>query len=461
MKYVKKMAYWMYALLEKQKMLSENILYNQQVREDLKLLTPARDVVKRQKEYVVDKLALCILILLAGGFLSLVLWIKDIQNTTIGDNLLYRKEYGQGDVITNLVAASQDEAIKIPFVLEEKSYTRQELNQLYEKFLPQLMQKILGENSSLDKVTYDLVLVTELEEYPFSITWTADLVYIDDRGVLLKEVLEKPAVTELTAQIRCGEYEIIEKIPCVIYNRAKPISLEEKLALYLSQQQEKTKEDSTFLLPQEYEGTELNWAREREYIALLVFLLTPVFAIVIFFCKDKDLHKLIEEREEEMRLDYPEIVSKLALYIGAGMTVQNAWNRIAYEYQKKKKRTPKETTKDKKINVQERYAYEEMLIAVRELESGQSPIKVYESFGRRCRIPCYTKLATLITQNVRKGSANLAVTLQQEAQNAFQERKHTARKLGEKAGTKMLVPMMLLLVMVMVIILVPAFMNQI
>ena len=38
----------------------------------------------------------------------------------------------------------------------------------------------------------------------------------------------------------------------------------------------------------------------------------------------------------------------------------------------------------------------------------------------------------------------------------LEERKHTARKLGEKAGTKMLVPMMMLLGIVMVIITVPA-----
>lgn len=46
--------------------------------------------------------------------------------------------------------------------------------------------------------------------------------------------------------------------------------------------------------------------------------------------------------------------------------------------------------------------------------------------------------------------------LQQEAEHAFEERKRNARELGEKAGTRLLLPMMLMLVVVMVLIMVPA-----
>ena len=65
----------------------------------------------------------------------------------------------------------------------------------------------------------------------------------------------------------------------------------------------------------------------------------------------------------------------------------------------------------------------------------------------------------MLSQNVRKGAANLAILLREEAANAFEERKHMARRLGEKAGTKLLVPMMMLLGMIMVIIMVPAFQS--
>jgi len=39
---------------------------------------------------------------------------------------------------------------------------------------------------------------------------------------------------------------------------------------------------------------------------------------------------------------------------------------------------------------------------------------------------------------------------------AFEQRKHQARRMGEKAGTKLLVPLFLLLGVVMVMIMLPA-----
>ena len=45
----------------------------------------------------------------------------------------------------------------------------------------------------------------------------------------------------------------------------------------------------------------------------------------------------------------------------------------------------------------------------------------------------------------------------EEASNAFEERKHSARKQGEQAGTKLLIPMMMLLGITMITIMVPAF----
>lgn len=49
--------------------------------------------------------------------------------------------------------------------------------------------------------------------------------------------------------------------------------------------------------------------------------------------------------------------------------------------------------------------------------------------------------------------------LEQEATASFTERKNNARKLGEKAGTKLLFPMLLMLGIVLVILMVPAFLS--
>ena len=129
------------------------------------------------------------------------------------------------------------------------------------------------------------------------------------------------------------------------------------------------------------------------------------------------------------------------------MTVQNAWKRVVWEYQKNQ-------------NKKKRYAYEEMIIAVREMDNGLAAEKAFENFGRRCKQASYRKLATLLSQYLKKGGTSIGIQLQQESANAFEERKQQVRQLGEKAGTKLLAPMLLLLFMVMIVILVPAFINQ-
>ena len=51
------------------------------------------------------------------------------------------------------------------------------------------------------------------------------------------------------------------------------------------------------------------------------------------------------------------------------------------------------------------------------------------------------------------------IILEEEAAEAFEERKADARKLGEEAGTKLLLPMGIMLIVVMIIVIVPAFLS--
>lgn len=69
------------------------------------------------------------------------------------------------------------------------------------------------------------------------------------------------------------------------------------------------------------------------------------------------------------------------------------------------------------------------------------------------------KFGSLLSQNLKKGSRGLVELLEQEAENGMEERKSLARKLGEEAGTKLLLPMLLMLILVIVILMVPAILS--
>lgn len=71
-----KIAQKLYQWLEQLPHKPDWLLYNGNVREDILALEPTADVTRRQRQYVIEKLSLCCLIMAAGVFLSLVVWIK-------------------------------------------------------------------------------------------------------------------------------------------------------------------------------------------------------------------------------------------------------------------------------------------------------------------------------------------------------------------------------------------------
>lgn len=441
-----KLGKWLYEKLESMNQKPDRILHNSAVREDLQTLEPAGNTPKRQKEYVIKKLSVCILIVLCGVGLSAVLWIKEGLDTEIADNRINRNLYGDGTRRVSLVADDGEKDYDIAIDIEEKSYTQKELMEMAERMLPVLENSMLGENESFDRVEYDLRLVKSMEGYPFGVEWHVDEEYMDYDGRLVNDRLDTPRLVEVTAVLSCESFEMEHTMAMKLYSKAVQPDEAALIERRVKQEEQDSRESEDMTLPSEIGDRSISWSYKRSYNGLLFLAATPILVLFVYFSHDRDLHRQVEDREEQMRLDYPEIVSSLALLIGAGMTVPNAWGKIARDYKDRKEE-----------NGRKKYAYEEMLLTVYEMESGVTQANAYERFGRRCRIPSYNKLSTMLSQNIRKGAANLPVLLREEAADAFEERKHMARKLGEKAGTKLLLPMMMLLGITMLIIMVPAF----
>ena len=167
-----------------------------------------------------------------------------------------------------------------------------------------------------------------------------------------------------------------------------------------------------------------------------------------FVMKDKELKQKIDDRNAKLIREYPGIVSQIVLYLGAGMTMRNIFSKLSENYASKRKKGAPMS-----------YAYEELTKSTREMKMGKSETAVYEDFGRRCGGQQYTRLSTLLSQNLRKGNSELLKLLSEESEKAFDDRLDLARKAGEEAGTRLLLPMILMLLIVMIIIMIPAYMT--
>ena len=132
------------------------------------------------------------------------------------------------------------------------------------------------------------------------------------------------------------------------------------------------------------------------------------------------------------------------LRIGAGLSVKETMIRIHREL--------KENAPDSSL-------YEELNYAVNGLNAGRDEKTVYTEMGRSTGVEEYSRLMTLICRNIERGNSNLLELLRREEKDAFGMRKNRAKKKGEEAAEKLLLPMFILLVAVVGIVMFPALKN--
>ena len=223
-------------------------------------------------------------------------------------------------------------------------------------------------------------------------------------------------------------------------------TLEEQVAKLKSRVEEQAGEHVS--LPEEEEGEKLTWYRKEESQGGWLVLIPVCLMLYLPFRAGSRRREQLKKREKELLLDYPELVSRFTVLLQAGISVRNIWERIVKEYEKRIMQG--EPT---------RYVYEEMRFTWKQLENGRYESRAYGEFGRRCGLYVYMKFGALLEQNLKQGTTKLALRLKEESEEAFEERKNLARRLGEEAETKLMLPMFLMLFVVLAAVMTPAFLS--
>ncbi len=381
-----------------------------------------------------------------------------IQDNQLFAGVLQRSTYGQGNKEITLEVEVLDETLTQEmhsFFLElgEEEYTTEELIQVFEASIENLDTLILGDNESADCVYYNLYFPDSIEGTSISISWSWNpYEVLNLSGEIQEEYVEEEGTyVKLEGVLTYGEEQAVyEKYICIY--PAPKTELEAFLGLLeaeVTALEETTRAEEELLLPEEIGGYQVVWYLETSYRGYMVLLLGGCLICFLICHKREEKAAAERARTDELECDYFQVVQTLSLYIGAGMTVKNAWKRMVLGYQKKRQDQ----------EVPKRCVYEEMIQAYYEMENGISELECYECFGRRCGIRCYRRLGLLLSQNVRKGTRGLKGLLEQEAFEASTLRKAKVRQEGERMGTKLLLPMLLMLMVVLVIVMVPAFVS--
>ena len=204
-------------------------------------------------------------------------------------------------------------------------------------------------------------------------------------------------------------------------------------------------------LPRVLDDKKIIYKNKTNYSFLFVPVLLIAVCIILYVKTKFDVKEEEKRINELLKIDYPQIITKILIYVSSGLTMRNSIKLIANTYEKKK---------EKGYVKENRKAYEEMIIAKKKLDNGVGEIAVYEEMASNIKDRTYTRFINIIIQSIKNGNKDIKNILNLEVQDALFERKQRAKKLGEEASTKLVLPLMLMLLTIMIIIMVPAFMGM-
>lgn len=418
------------------------------------------------RDYYVKKVSISLTVLAAGLVLTgvcLAVYVSGGKDAAT--QLLKRPGYGEGDKKEALTVQveGEEKAQQFEVTVQERKYTDREKQELLDRAIQELDELLPGGNETLDEVYENLYFPQSMEDGAVTVSWsTIPYGVIGEDGTLRDPEDENGTLVEIQGTLACGGKEATYTARAKVF----PPKLSEQEQFRRSIRKEVELADASesheeeLKLPERVEGKTLIWRKASENPAPAVLVLTFVLAVAVYLEMDSQVHQKAEERKNKLMLAYPDLMWKMTMLLGAGLSIKGTFSRIAEEYRREKAGISVSGKRFRRAGKKEvKYVYEEVARTCYEMRSGVPEGQAYERFGRRCQLPEYIRLGSVLSQNLRKGTSGLTELLETEAESSLNERKNHARKIGEQAGTKLLLPMVLMLGVVLVILMVPAFLS--
>ena len=331
----------------------------------------------------------------------------------------------------NVVGEDGESITSVDVEIAPRIMTQDEAAGCFEKAYEEIAGIMCGRNKDLEHVTSNLVLPETAQRGVVSLTWYSgnyELINyngnVNNIGFSENECQNVELKLIMEYEDYKSEYDFAVTVYAREYSTGDSIKIQAQKDIEAAVSSSRM--DENINLPQYIADSKVHYEESEKPVSPLVFVFLGGAAILLY--------------------DYSEVVSKLTLLLGAGMTTRMAWHKIAADY---------------KDNIEHgkavrRPVYDEICKTDYNIQAGISELKAYEQFGKRCDTREYMKLAALLQTNIRKGTKELRRLLEEETADAFEKRKNMAKIKGEEATTKLLMPMMMMLMIVMAIIMIPA-----
>lgn len=330
--------------------------------------------------------------------------------------------------------------------IHPKAYTQKEEREAFQEAKGYLKKHMKGNNSSLNEVKSPLDFPSQIPGTQITVSWdTGDLSLIDEAGNVFNEDLKDPVIIKVSATLSYGERRetVMTPVRLISGKGGKKGSEISGIKKKLEQIEKENAEKETFCIPSSINGSEITEAdKGKSRLPVMAAMGILCLGLLWYTEEERQKQKKAKTMKETME-EYPMIISRFVLLLGAGMTVQGAVHSIGTSYDRN----------------HPRFVYRQFQETDKKIALGMSQTQALSELGSSIQLPCYKKLSVLLSQSLLRGTRDLLSRLEEEESAAFSEQKETARRKGEEASTKLLMPMILMLIVILTLLMVPAFLS--
>lgn len=394
------------------------------------------------------KVAVLLISLLVISIAGTVIYSLTQENTI----KIERNAAGGGESSEQLEIISDGKEYEYQLPVSEELYTEKEKKQAFQDAFSYLEEQMLAKNHSLEEVRSDLVFMWEVPGSPMEVQWEfEDEDLIDMEGKVWNEDLTRGSKITHVKAILTYQNTTEEKVYTIIVCPRKLTKTQKaaEAAWKKIKELEKNSRTSKWIeIPTSILNVQVSGGKQRNpwmIAAVMIIILFPIFIARQWESEKKQL----EEIKNESELEYSNILWQFILLLEAGLTISSAWKKIVMDYEKKKNQ----------MKTARCYVYEQMAYVYHRMELGESQERAFGVFSKRMSMKSYSKLMTLFLQNLTKGSKNMLDILKSEEQEAFINRCEQAKRMGEEADTKLLLPMGVMLLNILILLMIPAFLQ--
>ncbi len=174
--------------------------------------------------------------------------------------------------------------------------------------------------------------------------------------------------------------------------------------------------------------------RSAGFLVILIIL----SGLAAYYYGDQ-VRNRVRLRGEAMYRDFCDMVSSLALLTNAGMILRDAWTQTSL--------------------AGDGVLYEEMRLAVSAMQNGTPDAEAIQQFGTRSMLPEIKRFTSTLVQSIQRGGSDLPTILTGQSTESWHVKKQAVQREGNKAGSKLLFPMILMFGGILIMVVVPMFLS--